>query len=103
MEGHWNYVYFSYTTVGTPRAVGFVLFGDVATESVSRVEFPGPQHNPLNGYARVVVANKEFTYPPFNGMISKFRVYFGKGFIGSKEQLLKEAIASYPKPSLQLP
>ena len=34
-------------------------------------------HNPLNGFARVVVANNEFGYPAFNGMITGLRIFFG--------------------------
>jgi hypothetical protein len=85
LEGNWNYIYYSYTASGTPRAVGFVHFGDVAAEFDQRVEFLNVQHNPLNGFARVVVSNKEFSYPAFNGMISDLRINFGKAFIGSKE------------------
>ena len=44
------------------------------------------QHNPINGYARITVANNEFSYPAFNGMIADVRLFFGKGFVGSKEQ-----------------
>lgn len=29
LEGHWNYIYFSYTAKDKPRAVGFVVFGDL--------------------------------------------------------------------------
>lgn len=67
------------------------------------MEFLEIQHLPLNGYARVVVANNEFSVPAFNGMIASLRVFFGKGFVGSKEQLLKDVIQSYPKPVLKVP
>jgi len=50
-----------------------------------------------------VVSNKEFSYPAFNGMLSDLRINFGKGFIGSKEQFLKDVIQSYPKPNLKIP
>lgn len=50
-----------------------------------------------------MIANKEFIYPAFNGMMSSIRVFFNKGFVGSKEQLLREIIASYPKPSVAVP
>lgn len=29
LEGHWNYIYFSFTAKDKPRAVGFVYFGDI--------------------------------------------------------------------------
>lgn len=51
----------------------------------------------------MVVANNEFGYPAFNGMISGLRVYFGTGFIGAKEQLIKEVIILTPKPILKVP
>lgn len=85
LEGHWNYIYFSFTAKDKPRAVGFVHFGDVGSSQVSRVEFTNLVHDPLNGYARIVVANKEFSYPAFNGMLSDLRIYLGHGFVGSKE------------------
>ncbi|CAD8140693.1 unnamed protein product [Paramecium octaurelia] len=103
LEGHWNYVYYSFTSKDQPRAVGFVLFGDLPENPVGRIEFIDIQHTPLNGYARVVVANNEFGYPAFNGMISDFRVDFGQGFVGSKEQFLKDIIQTYPKPNLKVP
>lgn len=59
LEGHWNYIYFSYSS---GKAVGFVFFGDLESGPVSRVEISGIDHLPLNGYARVVVANNEFGY-----------------------------------------
>lgn len=36
-------------------------------------------------------------------MISGLRVYFGTGFIGAKEQLIKEVIILTPKPILKVP
>lgn len=85
MEGHWNYVYFSYSPKDSGKAVGFVKFGDLEGDNVERIEIVGIQHMPLNGYARVVVSSKEFGYPQFNGMIKDFKLFLGKGFIGSKE------------------
>ena len=33
LEGNWNYIYFSFTTKDNkPRAVGFILFGDLPGE-----------------------------------------------------------------------
>lgn len=29
LEGRWNFIYYSYTKQDTPRAVGFVVFGDL--------------------------------------------------------------------------
>lgn len=29
LEGHWNYIYFSFTAKDNPRAIGFVHFGDL--------------------------------------------------------------------------
>jgi len=69
MEGNWNYIYYSFTAQDQPRAVGFVHFGELAGQTVSRIELLDIAHNPLNGFARVVVANNEFGYPAFNGMI----------------------------------
>ena len=63
-----------------------MLFGDIPGEQTQRVEFVDLQHNPINGYARITVANNEFSYPAFNGMIADVRLLFGKGFVGSKEQ-----------------
>lgn len=102
LEGHWNYIYFSYSAAAS-KAVGFVHFGDLEGNQVQRVEFVNVQHVPLNGYARVVVANKEFGYVPFNGMIKNFRLYLGKGFVDQAAQLQKNVLALFPKPDLKVP
>lgn len=44
LEGHWNYIYFSFTSKNPSRAVGFVAFGDLNGEQVSRVEFNSISH-----------------------------------------------------------
>ncbi|KAM3142440.1 hypothetical protein pb186bvf_005342 [Paramecium bursaria] len=80
------------------RAVGFVLFGDQQGEQIQRKEFVDLQHNPINRYARITVANNEFSYPAFNGMIADVSELIRKGFVGPKEQFQKEILSNYPQP-----
>ncbi|CAD8058815.1 unnamed protein product [Paramecium sonneborni] len=102
LEGEWNYMYFSFTNKQQARAVGFVYFSEQSGTAISRVEFLNLEHVPINGYARVVAANKEFGYQSFNGMIADLQIHLGNGFVGSREQLIKEIIQLNPKPPIDI-
>lgn len=95
LEGHWNYIYYSYS-MKESKAVGFVVYGEYE-KKFDKIEFPDMIHNPLTSYARVRVGAKEFSYSPFNGMIYGLRIYFGAGYIPSIEQL-REFMERNPKP-----
>jgi hypothetical protein len=95
LEGHWNFIYYSYK-LSAAKAVGFVVFGEYENK-IARIEFNDIIHNPLTNYARVRVGAKEFSYLPFNGMIYNVQLFFGNGYIPSMEQL-KEFLTSSPKP-----
>lgn len=53
-------------------------------------------------YAKIRVGAKEFGYTPFNGMIYNLRLFFGRGYVPTMEQL-KDVLSMIPRPDLPLP
>lgn len=49
------------------------------------------------------MANNEFGYPAFNGMISNLQILFNQGFLERKEQLIASILKPNPKPDVKVP